>query len=327
MAGADTLDAQLGTGEEGAGTYGTAVTRTRFVEFLSETVKKDKTRILSNGLRAGGSKVQPKSAPSGSVRCSGDIELELQNKGLGLLLKHIFGSVVTSQPDAGGNPTVYDHTYTPASVAGKSLSIETAWLDDAAAAHSKLITGAKVSSAEFSVKANELSLLKASINAQNVSTADSKTTASYASAIRQFGSASVVLTLAGSSITAEDAVVTYNNQLDTKDYLGNAGLQDAPLTLEKLGIEVVVNAPWVSWAAYNRLDSDTEVALVIKSEGAVISGAYKFMHQITMNVRTDGETPGVSGRERISQPLKFTATGDTPGEALTYLFRTTDATP
>jgi hypothetical protein len=323
--GADTLDAQLGFGVESV--YGTAVTPTRWIEFLSDTVKKDKTRILSRGLRAGGSKVQPRGARTGSIRASGDIEAEIQTKAMGLYFKHLFGAVAVTQPDAGGNPTVYDQTFTPAGVAGLSGTLESAFLDDDGNPHRKTISGAKLATGEFSFKANELAQVKFGINAQNIVTGDAKTAATYASGFTQFGSADIALSLGGTPILAEDATVTFNNQLDSKDYLGNSGLQDAPKTLERLGIEASVAAPWQSWTDYARLDSDAEAQLIITCTGPVISGMFNFMLRLTMKVRTDGETPSIGGRERINQPLKFTAVGDTPGEACTLLYRTTDTTP
>jgi hypothetical protein len=98
------LFAQLGMSAES--TYGTFVTPARFYEFLDESLDFTRGRMESAALRSGTRVMRSDDWAASEKAVAGGLSLELQTKGLGLLLKHCFGSVATSQPDAGGAPTV-----------------------------------------------------------------------------------------------------------------------------------------------------------------------------------------------------------------------------
>src|SRR5262249_46851663 len=112
------LAAQLGIVDES--TYGTAVTVTRFYDFVSENVNLSVDRIEAKGLRAGARVLKSAQWVAGKKSIAGPVELEVWNKGYGLWLKHAFGAVTSTQPDSVGNPTVWDHTFTPGDLAAKS---------------------------------------------------------------------------------------------------------------------------------------------------------------------------------------------------------------
>src|SRR5215468_1111076 len=105
------LAGQLGIKTET--TYGTPVTVDRFYEFTEESLALDIGRIESAAVRSGTRVQRSDRWTSGARSVAGDVSIEVVNKSLGLWLSHAIGTGVTSQPDAGGNPTVYLHTFTP----------------------------------------------------------------------------------------------------------------------------------------------------------------------------------------------------------------------
>jgi len=94
------LAGQIGFAAES--TYGTFVAPTRFLELNSSSVKFERERIESNGIRAG-RRVLHRWTP-GIQRVAGDVEFEMAPQGFGLLWLHILGTNNTT----GSNPYCVD---------------------------------------------------------------------------------------------------------------------------------------------------------------------------------------------------------------------------
>src|ERR1035437_6513583 len=124
MATAGGISSQYGMVDEA--TFGTSPVMTRFLEFNNETVQQTIARLDSSGMRLA-RKVQRASqfVPS-NKNVTGDVEFELQNQAFGLLLKHMMGTIASSQPNAGSNPTVWEHKATVGPLDGKSFSCQIA---------------------------------------------------------------------------------------------------------------------------------------------------------------------------------------------------------
>ena len=76
---------------------------------------------------------------------------------------------------------------------------------------------------------------------------------------------------------------------------------------------------------YNRFVTGTEAALVLTFEGPDITAGFTELLEITLNIRTDGDTPTVSGPDEIPQNVTYKALGNAAPVSVTY--RTSDATP
>src|SRR5260370_1591903 len=116
------LAAQLGRAEES--TFGSYVAPARYHEFVSENVNLKVERIEAKGLRSGQRVLRSSQWAVGKQTADGDVVLEVWNKSHGLWLKHAFGSVALSQPSVGTDPGVWDQTFTPGDLVGKSLSVQ-----------------------------------------------------------------------------------------------------------------------------------------------------------------------------------------------------------
>jgi len=94
----------VGIGKEA--TYGTAVAPTKFLEFISESIKTSNELIPSKAVTASRSR---KKMFMGPYKASGDIPLELGPENCGLLLLAALGRVVTTGPGGEGE---YTHVFT-----------------------------------------------------------------------------------------------------------------------------------------------------------------------------------------------------------------------
>lgn len=318
------LSAQLGIAEETV--YGTPVTVTRFFEFTDESLAMEIERIESAGLRSGTRVQRSDRWVPGQKSVGGDVEMELATKSFGLWLKHALGGVATTQPSAGPDPTVYDHTFTPGDLP-VSLTVQVGRTGVDGTTRPFTYEGCRVSEWEISGSVGELAMFKATLIGEDEVTATALATASYPSSLGLLSFINGSLTVAGSAFDVKEFSLAGNNGLADDRYFFGSALRKQPLEAEMRVYDGELKAEFTDLTAYNRYINGTEAAMVLLFRGPLISGTYFFDLQITTNVRFDGDTPSVGGAEIVELPLKYKCVGNTPATALTILYRTTDTLP
>ena len=103
MAIASGLAAQIGVAAES--TYGTYVAPTRFLEYNKADLKAKKNVVQGGGLAAGQVAQLGSRRVVTSVSVEGGFELEVANKGMGLLLAHLLGPQLLRSSRARRLPT------------------------------------------------------------------------------------------------------------------------------------------------------------------------------------------------------------------------------
>lgn len=312
-------------------TYGTPVTPSRAYPFTTEGLDRGQARDITKAMRGDFPRfAQASQQQLGKRDARGPIGIECNNKGLGYLLKATLGASAISQPSAGPDPTVYEQLYTPAaSLAAEMHTVEVGWFDLAANPFSKTLVSAMVDKGTFSVKTDELATAAFDLIGTDLTVATAKTAPSYAAGLKPFSWAGATVTLGGVTPDAMSCDIMIDNKLDAdRFYLGSAGKRKQPLAPQG-EVTAKFDAEFVDWTAYNRVISNTFVPLVVSLVGDTISNAYKYELKFTLNVRTDGEPPKLTGPGRISEPLNLVAMDDGSGPAsvLTVLYRTTDSAP
>lgn len=106
----------MGLGEET--TYGTVVTRDRFLDINSESLALSHERITSGSINQIGTRKER--VNNGLFRVAGDVTLDLPYRDAELLLKHTLGSVSTTGPVSGA----YTHTFSIADALPTGLTVE-----------------------------------------------------------------------------------------------------------------------------------------------------------------------------------------------------------
>lgn len=108
------LDAQIGFAAES--TWATAVTVTRFIEFNSESLKFEPTWLEPTGLRVGTKHKRVSRIRQSRKSVSGDVEFDVATLGMGLFVKHMLGSAITTTTLISG--TAYKQVHTPGGFLG-----------------------------------------------------------------------------------------------------------------------------------------------------------------------------------------------------------------
>jgi hypothetical protein len=318
------LSAQLGVAEEV--TYGTPVTVTRFYEFTDEKIKVDDERIESAGLRSGTRVQRSDRWVRGKRSVGGEVNMELADRSFGLWFKHMLGGVASAQPSAGPDPTVWRHTFTPGDLP-VGLTVQVGRTDTGGTTQPFTYHGCRVSEWELGCSMGEIAKLTATLLGEDESTDIALAVASYPASLGLMTFVEGSLLVGGAAMDVTEFSLSGANTLKDDRYFFGSRLRKSPLENGLREYTGELSSEFTSLTAYNRFVNGTEAALVLTFEGATISNAFKYYTKITANVRFDGETPEVSGAEVIEQPLAYKCVGNTPGQALTIEYQTTDTAP
>lgn len=318
------LSAQLGVAEETV--YGTPVTVTRFYEFTEESMDCQRDRIESAGLRSGTRVQRSDRWVPGKKAVKGDVTMELGDRSFGLWLKHCLGGVVSEQPDAGGAPTVWQHTFTPGDLP-VGLTVQVGKTSVLGVCHPFTYHGCRVAEWELAAKVGEIATLKASLIGEDESTDIALATASYPAAMGLMTFIEGSLSVAGSPFDITEFSIGGDNSLADDRYRFGSALRKQPVDKGMRAYTGKLGSEFEDLVAYSRFIDGTEAELILLFEGATITGAHSYQTKVTANVRFDGETPKVGGAEIIAQPLSFKCVGNTPATAITIDYTTTDTAP
>src|SRR6266542_2586471 len=295
--------AQIGVAEES--TWGTYVAPARYFELLSSELALTKEPITSAAWRAGVPVPTSARRKKGSTHVEGAMKMEIANKGFGLLLKHMLGTIATTTP--GGATLTRDHTATFGDLFGKGLTIQEGLDDRGAVVRPFSFLGSKVASWEIACAIGEFATLTLNMVGKDVDTAQTLGTASYASGLDTFTFVEGSLTVAAASTGIKSITLSGDNQLATDDYAFGSSQMREPVTPARRPVSGSFDADFTSLTLFNHIAAHDEVALDLKFASAgFIETTFKYQLEITGTVQIDSDTPKASGPEEIRQPIGFT---------------------
>lgn len=312
---------QLGVAEETV--FGGFVAPATFNEFISESLNYEREWIVSQGWRAGQRTLSQNRRKQGRVTGGGNIEFEVANKGFGKWFKHLFGTVAITTP--GGGVLSRDLTFTLGNVDPLSLSIQKGVEDRSGTVRAFSFTGCKIKGGTLSCSVGGLLMFSPDIIIRDVDMGQALGVASYPATQELFTFVEGALTIGAVSTPVKAFDLTVDNTVNDDDFAFGSSLRRAGRAGAIRPVTGTCDADFEDLVAFNRFKNGTEATLVALFQGSIIEGALKFEVEITATVRTDGETPKISGPDETRQPLQFTAEVPTAGgEAITLRYRTTD---
>jgi hypothetical protein len=317
------IGSQLGIATET--TFNTPVTVTRFYEFNSESINYNKTTVTGMGLRGGGQLPRSQRRVVTTTDVSGDINLDLPTRGLGLLLQHATGSTPSPTTVSAG---VYSYTFTLADTYGKSFTTQVGLPQYGGTVTPKTMGGCKINQFELAVSAAGLATGKFSVDGTSLTTATSLATASYSAATSIFHFAQGAITVDGSAVAnIKDFSVSVDNVLKTDRFnLGSAGLKQEQIINGFRKITGKVTAEFTDTTLLTKFLADTTTAVALTFTGNTIASTYKDTLSITLSaVKFDGELPQVGGPEVIDVNFSFEAYDNGTDAPMTIVYQTGDS--
>lgn len=313
MALASGLAGQIGFVDETV--PGTAVTVTKFLPLVSEGITHERERLESEGIIAGRRVLDSGQWNGGNHTTGGDIGLELYNVGLTTIFKHIFGEVVTT-----GTSAPYTHTFTPGDLSDDSLTIQVGRPGTKGVVHPFTYAGSKVASWELACSAGEIATLGLTIVAMSESTGDALATATMPAGIKplKFNHASV--TIGGTAADVKSFTLSGDNGLDDdRRFLGSESIK-TPLEAELRTYEGSFEMEFEDLTQYTKFIDGDEFAVEIAFTAGTDSVSFP------LNVRYDGETPVLSGKELLTQNLPIKCVGSSDAAAISAIVVNSDVT-
>lgn len=252
------IGGQIGFGIES--TYGTGVTPTRFVEFMTESLSASVSQVQSFGLGRG--RFQRSSRHKSFVSgATGSVELPVMTKGFNLFWKHALGSHTATQA---GVTSEYLHSSTVDSVGlvGRSLTVQVGRPDVGGTVRPFTFEGCKVVAWELKNELDGQLSAILELDAETETTGTALATASYASADSPFYFTQVAATLGGNAIKTRSISIKGTNALATdRRFLGNTKAE--PLPNGESTIMVSLDMEFESLARHGQLVAGTELENLI----------------------------------------------------------------
>ena len=281
-----------GFGEESS--YGTPVTRTKFVEIVSENIRLVKAPVKRGPLY---DEAQRYWIP-GRKSVEGGVRAEMLYEGFELPLKHLLGAGVTSSLGSGA----YQHTFTPTLQPPTALTIEVN--RDVA---SFVYHGCQIQSVTLENAVDGVVQFAMDVLGEDETTAIASTPSFPGDKPIHYAQ-TVTITAGSDTVQAESVRLTIANALAGDRYKLGSRLRRG---LGRGGKRVVSGsfvAEFEDFTQYNNYVSETEKALTISWQGGLISGSnyYKLTCSLP-RVLITGDTPTVGGPGPIKASVNFDA--------------------
>lgn len=306
------LGAQIGIASESS--YGTFTASSKFIEFTKESLALKKTTAQSMGIAAG--RLLPLSARRVVTRkeVQGSLEMEVSNKGMGLLLQQLMGTSVT--PVQQGVTTAYLQTHTLASVAGKSLTIQKGVPLTTGTVTDKTLVGCKITSGEFACGVGEMLTASFEIDGKDCDETQTLAAASYSN-MSPFNFAQMALkTGTFGAETALDGIRKVSCKIERPQdverfYANQAALKREPIENDQVKITGSLETDYVATTLDDLHTSDGATSLVWEFVGPLIASTFFETFRITLPaVRFDEGPPVVDGFGVIKPTFNFTGLYD-----------------
>lgn len=313
------LSSQIGV--VGESVYGTFVTPTRFLEFLSESLTVDKQVLESRSigsmfLKSGRARHYIKGG-------GGQIEIPFMNKGMGLLLKHALGGAAIAQV---GATAQWLQTFTPAADggAGDFLTVQKGLADTGGTVRPFNYVGSKVTVWELHQVIDANLLLRLTFDAKSVQTAGALATASYPADLTPLSFIDATLTIDDVAVCVREFTVTGTRAMNVdRRCLGNTKRE--PVANGEFTITGTILREFEGTEQYDAWIAGTPAALEVTYEYGDTGDGEPFGLTITIpEVFYTGETPKANGSDITMQNLPFKALDNGTDPVITLLYSSTD---
>lgn len=305
------LAAQFGLKKET--TPGTGVTVDSFQPLVSESLTNELERLEADGIIAGRRFIDSSQWNGGNNTVGGDVGLELYDRGMGVLWEACLGGHAVS----GSGP--YVHVFTPGDLPAYTVQIGRP--DVSGTVRPFTYTGSKVASWELACAAGSVATMGLTWVCMAETTATALATATYTASRHLLKFNHGAVSVGGTVLKVKQATVSGDNGLaDDRRFLGSQNIAE-PLEAGFRMVEGSLDVEFTSLAEYTRYISGSEMALSL----SFTLGSYSLL--VESNIRYEGATPNVGGKEITAQSLPFKAIGaGTDASAVTVTMTSPDAT-
>jgi hypothetical protein len=325
------LSSQLGIGKET--TWGTAVTPTTFLPYLSEGIQYVPAYIRSPALAAGVVSLLDGLHVQTTHAITGPINLDVVRSGMGKLFNLLHGNTVSpSTPGGATNARLQTHNIGTTTPYGKGATVQVSRPDVGGTVRAFTFSGCKCSSVTFTVSRSGVLTSTWNLVGKDETTATALASASYASSpgTKPFnfvqGSVEFDDTLVTDVIT--DASITVSIPMAADRYSIGSSVVAEPITNDLVSVTATLGLEFSSLTQHTAFTAATRRKFELNFNTAdFIEGStpYSLYFVMPSTVTTDA-SPVVSGPDLVQQSVTLEATYDGTNAPLQILYENTDTT-
>lgn len=311
-------------------TYGTYVAPTKWVEAGQPQLRKVKNTAQGGAARAGAY------GRRGSMRYvttkagGGTVNLEVQNKRMGLLLNGLMGGTVSPTQQAA--TAAYLQTHAIGDPTGKFYTMQVGVPDLGGTARPYTFLGSKITAIEFSCGVDEVLTAAVTVDARDVTEAETLATPSYATGVNLFHFAQMGVKIgtydSEAAIQGVRRVTCRIERPHRTDrwYANNAGLKSEPVINDFVNISGTIECDYITKANLaDRFAADTSTALVWEFIGPNIASTYDETFRIRLGqIFLDEGTPTVDGPDIVTGSYNFVGRDDGTNPLASIIYMSTD---
>lgn len=328
-------DASVGTIPEVA--YGTALTPTRFYEFVDESFDYSKTVKQGAGIRVGSKVARSARRVVTETQAKGDLTVELTSKGLGTLLQSCFGAGTSTLVSG----TTYQQNFTLGSTP-PSMTVQKGLVRADGTVDPYTYNGGVVDSFEIDCPNGDIAKLKAAFIFRDMLTATAYATPSYPTTPALFHFAQGSITVGGAVTaptttalatggTAAANVRDFNIKIDNKltadrfNYSGAGKMLSPTYGLRDIGGKMTVE--YTDQTLVTAYMADTPLTLTLTfTTTETLSTGFSQMQIVLPEIKLNGEVPKANGTDLISLSVDFDVLDNlTATQPIWLVLRTADA--
>lgn len=316
------LDTAIIVGKEA--TYGTAAVGTRGYEGKADTWKREQEFLESTGFYAGRQAKRADRRVAINMGGGGSLELDVLNKGFGLVLQAMLGSVEGPTQIAATDA----YTITAATTAddpADSFTVQTLRTDMSGAERAFTHEGAVMTSWSLSQEVGGFLVASMEFDFEDVQTATAAGTVSYPAATAPFDWTQVAVTIAGSPVDVMSFELNGDLALKTdRRFLRGSHLKKMPVRSGVPQFTGSMDMEFEDLTQYEAFVAGDPVAVVITYTGAAIDGENYEIVITLPAVQFTGESPEASLSDVPKQSIPFEVLWDGSAAAITITYTSTD---
>lgn len=329
-----TQDCSIGIAKES--TYGTGVTPTRFLEFVSESLDFRKNVVQGKGLRVGTRVARSGRRVVTTADAGGDVTMEAISKGMGLVWEACLGSGSSALVSGSTQQQLFTLADVPT-----SLTVQKGIPQVGGTVDAYTYLGAMVDSWEFTFANADIPTLRMTLDCKDVTTATAYAAPSYASSANLFSFAGA--TLSTGTLTAPTSTVlasaatpvanvrggslqVSNNIRGDRYNIGGGGRKSKP-TEGLRDISGKLDVEYDSTTFRDAVLNETPMSLVLTYSAGALSTGLETLQVVVSEIKLDGELPKSNSGDLVMQSMSFVGLDNlTAAQPIWVVTRTADTT-
>ena len=307
-------------------TYGTAVAPTRAYEAKADTFQRDVEYIQSVGFRKDMETVLSGRDQTVSLGATGSIEMDVMNKGMGLLLQHTLGTSAIAQQ---GSTAAYLQTFSTNDTGGTgSFTVQSSKVDSGGTLRGFTNEGSVITGFNINQELGANTSMTFNFDSENEQTSTAIATASYPASMTPFNYTDATIEIDDSAVSTFTSFSLDGDLAMKTDrrFLKGSATKGQPKRAGVPSYTGTISGEFEDLTQYAAFSAGTEFKLeFIVTQGTAIAGSYYPYFHVTMpTCKWTGSTPVASLDDMTTIDLPYTVLWDGSNPAITITYMSTD---